>query len=130
MKLNSNDQQVHEKALTLSKEFRRAEYELIEILQKVEDAKIHLALGFSSLFVYATESLGLSENNAYNFTSIARKAKSIPELKEKIRSGDLSVSKAKRILSVVTPQNKNEWIEKAITMPKAQLEKEVIKVNP
>ncbi len=38
--------------------------------------------------------------------------------------------KSKRIVSVITPENKKEWIAKAIELPKAELEREVIKVNP
>lgn len=130
MKLNSFQQSLHDTALKLSEQFSKTESELIEILSKIDEARVFLVLGYSSLYTYAHECLRLSEANAYAFTSVARKSKQIPELKAEIQSGNLSVAKARRILSVITPANKVEWISKAVSLPKTELEREVIKANP
>lgn len=128
--MNSFQNDLHQKALDLSRSFQKAEYDLIDILQKINEAKVYLALGYNSLYSYAHECLGLSEANSYAFTAVAKKANQVPELKTEIQLGNLTVSKAKRILPVLTAENKKEWIERAVNLPKAALEKEVMRVNP
>ncbi len=128
--MNSFQSNLHQRALEISKAFRKNESDLIETLFQIDEANVFLVLGYPSLFSYAVEALKLSEGNAYAFSSVARKSKQIPELKEEIKNGNLSVSKAKRIVSVITPENKSEWIKRAVALPKATLEKEVVKANP
>src|SRR5688572_26417067 len=99
---------LHQKALSLAENFRKCEAELLSILQEIDQAKIYLQMGFPSLFQYAVEALRLSEAQAYAFMSVARKSKLVPELKNEIKTGSLTLSKATRILSVITPKNKAE----------------------
>ena len=121
---------LHEKALALAKNFGRLENELIAVLQEIEAQKIYLELGFSSLFKYATASLGLSEANAYTFIAVARKAKSIPLLQQSLEEASVSVSKVKPILAVLEPENSKAWIQKAKTLSKAEIEKQVAGLAP
>ena len=121
---------LHEKALALAKDFGRLENELIAVLQEIEAQKIYLELGFSSLFKYATASLGLSEANAYTFIAVARKAKSIPLLQQSLEEASVSVSKVKPILAVLEPENSKAWIQKAKTLSKAEIEKQVAGLSP
>ena len=121
---------LHEKALALAKDFGRLENELIAVLQEIEAQKIYLELGFSSLFKYATASLGLSEANAYTFIAVARKAKSIPLLQQSLEEASVSVSKVKPILAVLEPENSKDWIQKAKTLSKAEIEKQVAGFAP
>ncbi len=121
---------LHEKALHLSNNYRRLEKELIEVLQEIEEQKLYVELGFSSMFRYATESLGLSEANAYAFIAVARKAKVLPSLQQSLNEGSLSVSKIKPILSVLDVHNQNEWVEKAKVLPRSEIEKQVAEISP
>jgi len=116
---------LHFKALELAQNYRRCELALIEILEQIELDKTHLRMGYNSLFVYATQALELSEAISYALIQVMRKSKEIPELKTEIASGSLTVSKITRIAAVITPTNKAEWVEKARTMSKAALEREV-----
>ncbi|PIR22204.1 MAG: hypothetical protein COV44_09310 [Deltaproteobacteria bacterium CG11_big_fil_rev_8_21_14_0_20_45_16] len=121
---------LHEKALALSKNFRRLENELIAVLQEIEAQKLYLEIGFSSLFKYATTALGLSEANAYTFIVVARKAKRIPLLQKSLDEASVSVSKVKHILAVLEPENSVEWIQKAKDLSKAKIEKQVASLSP
>ncbi len=122
--------ELHQRALVVASDFRKSEIELIEILQQIEERKIHFALGFSSLFQYCVDALELTEANAYNFIAVARKAKEIPRLKECLRSGELNVAKARKVLPVLTKENQSEWISKATSLPKQELEKEIARLCP
>jgi hypothetical protein len=50
--------------------------------------------------------------------------------KKAIDRGVLSVSKARRIVKVITPSTQAEWIKKASEMKQVELDKEVAAVNP
>jgi hypothetical protein len=131
MQLSSQIHSLHERALKAAEQFRRAEAELLEALSGVDQKKVYLSLGYSSLFVYATQALRLPESVAYNAISVMRKAQEVPALKAHISSGELSISKARKVISVLNPdQNASSWIEKALTLSTRSLEKEVAKENP
>jgi hypothetical protein len=121
---------LHKRALEIVSRYFKAEADLVEILQEIGRLKSFRRFGYTSLFDYAVKALKLSESAAYNFISVARKADEVPALKQEIKSGELSVSKAKKIVSVLTPENQSHWINQAKTLPKLKLEKEVAKVNP
>jgi len=123
-------QKLHSQALQLAKDYRRLEAELLDVLQRIDETKAYLPFGYSSLFQYAVEALRLSEAQAYAFMSVARKSRTIPALKAEICKGSITVSKASRIVPVLTPQNQKEWIEKASTLSKRDLEREVVKEKP
>ena len=121
---------IHQKALEVATRFKRAESDLISVLQEVESARVFVKLGFTSMFNYCVKALGLSESVAANFIAVARKAREVPVLQSAIQSGNLSVSKARKIPPVLTLANQDEWVEKATLLPTRELEREVARVAP
>jgi hypothetical protein len=87
-------------------------------------------MGYPSLFVYCTDRLKLSESCAYAFISVARKSKTVPQLKEAVTRGTLNVSQAKRIVSVIAPSNAELWIENAAQYKQRELERLVARELP
>ena len=83
--MNSN-LQLHERAVELSREHRRIEFALVEVLQKIENCRMYRTFGCTSLFKYAVDILGLSESVAYAFIGVARKAAAVPELQRTLRA--------------------------------------------
>jgi len=125
-----NAQLLHLKAQELVTRYLKTEAELVEVLQKMDLHKTYRELGSPSLYAYATEKLGLPDGAAYNLITVARKAREVPALQAEIQNGSLTVSKARRIASVVTLENQDHWIGLAKTLPKAALEKEIARVAP
>ncbi|MBI2606131.1 MAG: hypothetical protein HYW49_08635, partial [Deltaproteobacteria bacterium] len=121
---------IHQTACEAAGRLRKAEAELIEILQQVEQYRVFLARGYASLFLYVVRELGLSESIAYNLISVARKAREVPELKTGIQNGTLTLSNARKIVPVLNRENKAEWLGKASALSQRQLEKEVVKIRP
>ncbi len=123
---------LHDKALVLSKHYLETENLLLELLGEIDLQKIYLQLGYPSLFAYCVSALGLSESQSYAMTGVSRKCREVPLLKEAIESGRLTVSKAKRILPVLSDPKAcaSDWIEKASTLPQRQVEREVAQRNP
>jgi len=81
----------------LARQHRELVATLAEHLAEVERRNLHLALGYGSLYVYATERLGLSEHEAYLRIHAARAALRHPEIVEGLRSGELTLSAVKLV---------------------------------
>jgi 5-methylcytosine-specific restriction endonuclease McrA len=123
-------QQLHERALEAAKRFKHAESDLIEIFQGLDETKGFIQFDCTSLFEYGIKVLGLSEGTTDALIRVARKSREVPELKEAVRTGKVTMSKAKKIASVITPENQESWLSKAQTLSKSALEKEVAGANP
>lgn len=103
---------------------------MIDILQKAEKHQVFLVRGHSSLFRYVIDELRISESAAYTLITVSRKAREVPELKNCLRDGTITLSNARRVASVLNRENKSEWIKKACELSHRELEKEIARVNP
>ena len=121
---------LHEQAVNLCARVRALEAEMIEILISIELEKVHRLLGYSSLFSYAVEGLRLSESNAYAFISVSRKCRECAPLRSVIGERALSVSKASRLVSVLTVENAEVLLAFAATHSARQIDQEVAKLRP
>jgi hypothetical protein len=128
--MKTNFQFLHEKALLITKQYLRAESDLITILQEIDDCRGYREMGSKSLFEYATQGLGLSESVSYNLITIARKSKEVPRLQEMIRKQEITISNARTIAPVLTSENQEKWLASAATSSKRELEKEIAKEFP
>jgi len=108
----------------------RCEAELISVLQEIDGCHSYHEYQCTSLFNYAVDKLGVTRDVAYNFVNVARKAKAISALQAGIQDGSLTVSKVKKVTSVITLENQDHWIGLVKSLPKEALEKEVARVNP
>jgi hypothetical protein len=120
----------HERALTAARSYQKAEAELVLALQAVEKSREFVDLGYSSMFTYAVRELGLSESVAYSAIGVARKARVVPALHAKMAAGAISLSKAKKIASIITPDNQEIWLAKASLLTSHEIEREVARENP
>ncbi len=66
--------------------------QMLHHLREIESRKLYSALGFSSLFDFATKKLGYSEDQAYRRINAMRLLKSLPEIENKINSGAMTLS--------------------------------------
>lgn len=132
MKLSLSPEQksLHQRAVGLCRRHREVEWQIIEILQRIEESKLYLKLEVTSLFQYAVRFLDLSEAAAYTLINLARKCRTVPKLEEALRGQSLSVSKAARIVSAVNPENSAELIAFAKTNSTRAIDFEVARRNP
>ncbi|MBI1859877.1 MAG: HNH endonuclease [Deltaproteobacteria bacterium] len=121
--------EIHERAVRCAKQLKRCEAEMIVCFQLVQRACVYLKYEQPSLHLYAVNVLGLSEDQAYHFKRVALKALEIPEILAAVRGG-VSVSKIRRVMSVITPGNQAIWIQRVKTLSQARLEREVARANP
>ena len=83
---------IHQDLLVLRSQERVITSQILEKLQTMEDSKSYLTLGYSSLFDYLVRGLGYSEATAYQRQACVRLSREVPEIKEKIDHGLLSLS--------------------------------------
>ena len=62
---------IHEKAIQFAKDFKKAETDLISILQEVKQKRVYLSFGFTNMFDYCTRGLGLTRDSSYTYLKIA-----------------------------------------------------------
>lgn len=129
-KLNEKEKILHEKALLKAKKFKQSHAELLEIVMEVNQARLYEKFSLTSTFAYCMKILGLSKDVTCTLTAIARVSEQVPEIKTAIDEGSLCISNARRIAPIVTKENKEVWLERAIDLPQIKLEKEIAKVFP
>ncbi len=110
---NFQRKEIDQKAVRIVSSIKCSEMELIQTLQQVESLRIFQDFGFTSLFAYCTERLGLSEDRACTYIGVARLSKEIPTVKTAIERNELSISNARKLFKVITPQNEKAWLETA-----------------
>lgn len=130
MKLSSNDNCLHDRAISLAKQFRATQSELLDVLEEIDRRKVFRILGFGSLWHYCCQGLKLSESDASALIRVTRKSMVVPELKEAVQTGKINLSAAKRVSSVITPENQKEWLKKAEELPQRELEMAISVVEP
>src|ERR1700723_577984 len=121
---------LHKQALSFAKSYLTAESDLISVLQEIDVCRGYRDLGYKSLFEYGVAALGLSEAVTYNLITVARKSREVPMLQAKLREGAITLSNAKQIAPVLTPESQEKWISAATTLSRRELEKEIAKENP
>ena len=83
---------IHQELLNLRDQERRITSKILDKLQLLQDCKGYLKMGHSSLFDYLVRGLNYSEATAYQRQACVRLTIEVPEIKEKIDEGSLSVS--------------------------------------
>ena len=83
---------IHFELLELRQKEKRITSEILNKLQEMADQKAYLKMGHSSLFDYLVRGLGYSEATAYQRQACVRLAKEVPEIKQKIDRGSLTLS--------------------------------------
>lgn len=121
---------IHERAILAAANFKRSEIALLEAIADVEARQVYFQFEITSLFLYCVEILGLSRHASYDFITVMRKSSEVPAMLQAIRSGDMTVSKARKICSVINERNSKEWIELAQHCSTRVVERAVAMANP
>jgi hypothetical protein len=75
--------------------------ELLEHIQEVERRSLHLQLGYPSMYAYLTKEMGYSEHEAYTRIETARFLSQVPQTRDDIASGQLTMSAVTEIRSAI-----------------------------
>src|SRR5262245_27245436 len=95
---------------------------LVATLAEVEERRLHLHAGYSSMFDFCTRRLKLSEGEAYRRINAARLFKRFPVIESMIASGAIHLSALQLLRERLTDENHAELLEAASGKSKKQVE--------
>jgi hypothetical protein len=101
----SNDL-LHEKLVSLTREEREITLQVLLHLRAAETRKLFALRGHSSLFDYAVLELKYSEGSAQRRISAMRLLKELPDLEEKVESGEIKVTQLSQVQSFLRSEAK------------------------
>src|SRR4051812_9228328 len=80
------------KAIELAKNYLLTEGEILTVLMQIRRERLFGELNYTGIFEFCEEKLNLSRAQAYYFKAVAEKSEVVPELKEAIDQGELTLS--------------------------------------
>jgi len=86
---------------------RETTIEILLHLLEMEKRRLHIELGFPSLFAYVTKKLGYSEPAANRRIRAARAIRDFPEILEMLRSGEATLTTVCLFSRILSKENKN-----------------------
>ncbi len=109
---------------------RTATARLIESLMELDARRLYLAEGCSSLFTYCTSVLHLSEHAAFGRIEVARAARRLPALLDRLLDGSVTVTNARMLAAHLTVENHVAILEAARHKSKRDIERMVADLRP
>jgi len=92
---------------------REVTVDLIAHLAELDERRLYLAEGCSSLFTYCTQVLHLSEHAAYGRIVAARASRKFPAILERLGDGSVNLTTVCLLCPHLTPENYREVLELA-----------------
>jgi hypothetical protein len=109
---------------------RAAIADLVAHLAEFDARKLYRGEGFSSLFVYCTSALRLSEQSAYNRIEAARAARSFPVVLDGLADGSLKLATLRLLAPHLTDENHEAVLDEAAGKSKREVELIVARLAP
>ena len=113
----------------LVQQSRRIESDLVAHIGEVEHRRLFVRYA-SSMYVYCTEVLHLSESESYLRIAAARAARKHPMLLEMLRDGRLHLSGIERLAPHLTEANREKLLARAAGRTKRKIEELVAEIAP
>lgn len=109
----------------------KGRYRFMGLLPEVNRRRLYEKKGFSSIFVFAFQLAGLSEQQVRRALNLDEnfEKKGLVHLRAVLVKGDVSINKLARVASIATPENEVELVGKLKVLPQAALEVLVKDVN-
>ncbi len=92
------------------------------LLPEVQRRRLYEKKRFNSIFEFAYKLAGLSEKQVRIALNLNSRFEDKPALKMLLESGEVSVNKLARVVSIATPENEGELAEKVRILPQGALE--------
>jgi len=109
---------------------RHTNAQLVARLAELDTRDVHLREGYSSLFVYGRDALGLSEWEAYNRIEVARAARRFPIILDMLARGSVNLTAVRLLAPHLTPANHREVLESVRGKRKLEVEEIVARLSP
>jgi hypothetical protein len=125
-----SDAELLERVVTLAHRERAFTVQLVGALAELDRRKLYLAQGCSSLFVYCTRVLHLSEHEAYNRIEVARAAMRFPTILDRLESGSVNLTAVRLLAPLLTVENHEQVLDKARHKARREVESLIAALRP
>src|SRR5829696_9072288 len=125
-----SDRELLEEVQTLATRERDATARLIVSLMELDSRRLYLGEGCSSLFVYCTRVLRLSEHAAYGRIEAARAARKFPRIGELLAEGALTLTAVTLLARHLTSDNAEQVLDAARFKTKREVEEIAAALRP
>ena len=103
---------------------------LVAHLGEVEERRLHVIAGYSSMYEFCTKKLRFSESAALRRITAARTARQFPVVFGMLESGAIHLSAIELLHKRLTPENHAELLEACAGKSKAEVESVLARVFP
>jgi hypothetical protein len=114
----------------LARSEREATARLVAHLAEFDARRLYLPAGYSSLFAYCCQALGLSEHETYNRIEAARAARKFPVILEMLSTAALNLTAVRLLAPHLTAENHLELLTAAIGKSKLEVEELLVRHFP
>lgn len=123
-----SDEELHQQTLRAAEGEKQATLVLLEHLVEVDQRRLHLKRGYSSLWEYAHQALGYSESQASERVSSMRLMVKVPEVRQELKSGQINLTVISKLASHVKREKLEspgiiELLKEVKSKPTRQVEK-------
>ena len=109
---------------------RGATVAVIAALMEIDERKLYLGQGYSSLFAYCTQALHLSEHAAYGRIEAARLARRAPDILPALEDGSLTLTSVGLLAPHLNTENQSTLIEATRHKSKRDVERLIASIRP
>ena len=124
------DRQLVSVLSTLSVLERRAIAKLVAAIAEFDQRKLYLPLGFTSLFAYCTNRLGLSQDETFHRIAAARIVRKYPVALRYLERNALSLTTLGVLGAHLTPENHVRLLDAASHQKKPEVEMLIARLKP
>ena len=100
--------QINEKLISLTRNERKLTHEILNHIILFQKVGGYLKLGYSSMHQYLTRALGYSDDMSYRRLKAAQLMEDVPEVEDKLKSGELNLTQASLIQKSVETAQKEK----------------------
>jgi len=115
---------------SLNSDERRAKVKLIAHLAEISERRLHLELGYKSLFDYCTRGLNISEGSVWHRIQVANICRRFPAVLTGLADGRLSLTVAGKISPHLTKENHADLIKNCRGLSKREVEVIIAGLKP
>lgn len=125
-----SDEQLLRDVETAARYERSATAELIALLAEMDGRRLYLQQGYSSMFVYCTRCLHLSEHAAYGRIEAARAARKFPLIFDRLADGSITLTTICLLSNHLTVDNHPQLLDAAMHKTRREVEEQVAAIRP
>ena len=124
------DDELLRRLVEILRQSRRVEADLVAHIGEVDARRLYAREAAPSRFAYCTETLHLSEAEAYLRIAAARASREHPVLLTMLASGRVHLTAIAKLAPHLTPENRDRLLERAAHRTKRQVEELVAELAP